>query len=63
MRLTAAEAAKRFKLILRRHQSGKWKVKRQLFAVDACSGVEASKGIKDHRKILELAAKLKSIKK
>jgi len=32
------------------------------FAVDVCSGVEASPGIKDHKKILELATKLKSIK-
>jgi len=32
------------------------------FAVDVCSGVEASPGVKDHNKIDELAAKLKSIK-
>ncbi len=63
----AAEAARRFKLILagginpENVADAAKSVKP--FAVDVCSGVEASKGIKDHRKILELAAKLKSIKK
>ena len=63
----AAEAAGRFKLILAggiTPENVAEAVKTvKPFAVDACSGVEASKGIKDHRKILELAAKLRSIKK
>ncbi len=63
----AAEAAKRFKLILAGGINPDNVVKAvktvKPFAVDVCSGVESSKGIKDHLKILELATKLKSIAK
>jgi phosphoribosylanthranilate isomerase len=63
----AAEAAKQLKLILaggiNPENVAEAAKAVKPFAVDVCSGVEASKGIKDHQKILELAAKLKSIKK
>ena len=63
----AAEAAKQLKLILAGGINPENVVEAvkavKPFAVDVCSGVEASRGIKDHRKILELAAKLNSIKK
>jgi phosphoribosylanthranilate isomerase len=63
----AAEAAKRFRLILAggiNPENVAEAIKTvKPFAVDVCSGIEKSKRIKDHRKIFELAAKLKSIKK
>ena len=63
----AAEAAKQLKLILaggiNPENVAEAAKAVKPFAVDVCSGVEASKGIKDHQKILELAAKLKNIKK
>ncbi len=63
----AAKAAKQLKLILAggiNPENVAEAIKTvKPFAVDVCSGIEKSKGIKDHRKILELAAKLKSIKK
>jgi phosphoribosylanthranilate isomerase len=63
----AAEAAERFRLIL----AGGINLDNvaeaintvKPFAVDVCSGIESSPGIKDHKKIFELAAKLKSIKR
>ncbi|MHB9139661.1 MAG: phosphoribosylanthranilate isomerase [Victivallaceae bacterium] len=62
----AAEAAEQFRLILAGGITSDNVAEAvstvKPFAVDVCSGVEASPGVKDHKKIFELAAKLKSIK-